>query len=166
MAIDPGPLDQRPAEAHPDYGLIYEGEPLDEELTIAGPVRVALRVSSDCPDTDIVAKLVAVQADGEARLLMDGVVRVMLRDGFPQRLEPGNPVDVSIPLGHLHHTVAAGSRLRVDVTSSNFPRRARNTNSGNLVLARDTETDIRIARNTIPHGDGIECFLEMPVLQN
>ncbi len=77
-----------------------------------------------------------------------------------------NSVDVSIPLGHLHHTVGTGSRLRVDVTSSNFPRRARNTNSGNLAQARDTERDIRIARNTIHHGDGIGCFLEMTVLQN
>ena len=166
MAIDPGPLDQRPASSHRNYGLLYEGEPLDEDLIIAGPVYVALRVSSDCPDTDIVAKLVEVQADGEERLLMDGVIRMMLRDGFPQPLEPGDPIDVAIPLGQLHHTVGTGNRLRVDVTSSNFPRRARNTNSGNLVLAKDTEADIRIAQNTIHHGDGIECFLEMTVLPN
>ena len=166
MAIDPGPLDQRPASSHRNYGLLYEGEPLDEDVIIAGPVYVALRVSSDCPDTDIVAKLVEVQADGEERLLMDGVIRMMLRDGFPQPLEPGDPIDVAISLGQLHHTVGTGNRLRVDVTSSNFPRRARNTNSGNLVLAKDTEADIRIAQNTIHHGDGIECFLEMTVLPN
>lgn len=165
MAIDPGPLDQRPAETHLNYGLVYESEQLDEGLTIAGPVRVALRVSSDCPDTDVVAKLVEVRADGEARLLMDGVVRAMLRDGTPRPLQAGMPVDVSIPLGHLHHKVVAGSRLRVDVTSSNFPRRARNTNSGNLVLAGDTEADIRVAMNTVHHGDGSACFLEMTVLR-
>ena len=83
---------------------------MDEDLIIAGPVYVALRVSSDCPDTDIVAKLVEVQVDGEERLLMDGVIRMMLRDGFPQPLEPGDPIDVAIPLGQLHHTVGIGNR--------------------------------------------------------
>ena len=88
------------------------------------------------------------------------------KNGSPQPLEPGDPIDVAIPLGQLYHTVGTGNRLRVDVMSSNFPRRARNTNSGNLVLAKDTEADIRIAQNTIHHGDGIECFLEMTVLPN
>lgn len=71
MLIDAGPRDQRPAQALPDYGLIYRGDPLDADLTIAGAVRVTLHVGSDCPDTDFVAKLIEVTTDGRAMLLMD-----------------------------------------------------------------------------------------------
>ena len=90
MLIDPGPLDQRPAQSLPDYGLIYRGEPLTADLTIAGAVRVTLHVESDCPDTDFVVKLIERKPDGCAMLLMDGVVRAMYRDpaAGPQRLEP------------------------------------------------------------------------------
>ena len=166
MAIDAGPLDQRPAEAHPDYSLIYLGAPLETSMTLAGPVSVSLHVSSDCLDTDFVAKLVEVSPDGKAALLMDGVVRAMYRDGAaePRRLSEGEIIRVKIPLGHIHHTVAAGNRLRVDVSSSNFPRRARNTNSGNSVLARDSDADIRVARNTVHHGDKTPSFVELLVL--
>ena len=84
MAIDVGPLDQRPAEAHPDYGLTYLGWPLEVPMTLAGPVSVAVHISSDCPDTDVVVKLVEVSPDGRAALLMDGVVRAMYRDGVAE----------------------------------------------------------------------------------
>jgi len=80
MLIDAGPRDQRPAQSLPDYGLIYRGEPLDADLTIAGAVRVTLHVESDCPDTDFVAKLIEVTPEGRAMLLMDGVMRAMYRD--------------------------------------------------------------------------------------
>jgi putative CocE/NonD family hydrolase len=167
MLIDAGPRDQRPAQARPDYGLIYRSEPLAEDLTIAGRVRVSLAVQSDCPDTDFVAKLIEVEPDGRALLLMDGVVRAMYRDsarGEAQRLEPGVIYRVTIDLAHIHHTVRAGNRIEVDVTSSNFPRRARNTNSGNPVLANDGESDIRVATNTVHHDAATPSFIELPIL--
>ena len=168
MLIDAGPLDQRPAHALPDYGLIYRSEPLAEDLTIAGEVRVTLSVQSDCPDTDFVAKLIEVERDGRALLLMDGVVRAMYRDSAdptPQRLEPDAIYRMTINLAHIHHTLRAGNRIEVDVTSSNFPRRARNTNSGNPVLANDTEADIRIATNVVHHGASTPSFVEIPILR-
>ena len=73
-------------------------------------------------------------------------------------------VGETIGLGDIHHTFAAGSRIEVDVTSSNFPRRARNTNSGHPVLAQDGEADIRVARNAIHHGAATPSFIELPVL--
>jgi len=69
-----------------------------------------------------------------------------------------------ISLGHINHTFAAGHRIEIDVTSSNFPRRARNTNSGNLALASDGDADIRVAANTIHHGDKTPSFVDLPVL--
>jgi len=164
MLIDSGPRDQRPVQALPNYGLTYCGEVLDREVCIAGPVRVTLHVGSDCPDTDFVAKLIERQADGRTTLLMDGVVRAMYRQVEPQPLAPDQVYRLEIALGDIHHTFQAGSRVQVDITSSNFPRRARNTNSGNPVLARDTEADIRLANNTVHHAEERPSFLELPVL--
>jgi uncharacterized protein len=167
MLIDAGPRDQRLARALPDYGLVYSGKALDRPLTIAGPVRVHLHVGSDCPDTDFVAKLVERHPDGRAMLLMDGVMRAMHRDSpcEPRPLAPGEVYPLTIGLGDICHTFAAGSRIEIDVTSSNFPRHIRNTNSGNKVLANDTEAEIRIANNTVHHAAAAASFVELPVLQ-
>jgi putative CocE/NonD family hydrolase len=167
MLIDAGPRDQRAVRALPDYGLVYSGAPLAAELTIAGPVRVELHIESNCPDTDFVAKLVERHPDGRAMLLMDGVMRAMYRDpaAGPRPLVPGRVERLVIPLGHLHHTLSAGSRIEVDVTSSNFPRRIRNTNSGHPVLANDGENDIRVATNRVHHGAATPSFVEMTVLR-
>lgn len=166
MLIDAGPRDQRPAQSLPDYGLIYRGGPLSADLAIAGEVRVGLAVQSDCPDTDFVAKLIDLHPDGRAMLLMDGVMRAMYRDpsGEARHLNPDRVERVTIDLGHIHHTFAAGHRIEIDVTSSNFPRRARNTNSGHTVLANDTESDIRVAMNTVHHAEATPSFVELPVI--
>jgi len=166
MLIEPGPLDQRPAQALPDYGLVYRGAALRQELTIAGNVRVTLAVQSSAPDTDFVAKLIEHLPDGRAMLLMDGVIRAMYRDPAEGRqpLAADRIYRVTIDLGHIHHKFGAGSRIEVNVTSSNFPRRARNTNSGNPVLAQDSEAAIRIARNTVHHAAATPSFVELPVL--
>ncbi len=170
MLIKNGRMDQRPAQARPGYGLIYTGEALAEDLTLSGSVRATLHVGSDCPDTDFIAKLNEVTSDGRAMLLMDGVTRAMYRDTIqdpdqarPRRLEPGETYKLTIDLGDIRHTVPAGHRLQVDIVSSNFPRRARNTNSGNAILARDTDADIRVATNTVHHTEAMPSYLEMTV---
>lgn len=168
MLIDAGPRDQRPAQALPDYGLIYRGNVLKHDITIAGEVRVTLYVQSDCPDTDFIAKLIEVEPDGRAMLLMDGVVRAMYRDiqsSEAQPLQPDRVYALTISLAHLHHTLRAGNRIEVDITSSNFPRRARNTNSGHPLLAADSETEIRIARNTVHHSVATPSFIEIPLIE-
>jgi hypothetical protein len=167
MLIDAGPRDQRAVQALPDYGLIYRAGPLPEALTIAGEVRVALSVQSDCPDTDFVAKLIDLHPDGRAVVLMDGVTRAMYRDlsGEPRHLTPNCIERLTINLGHICHTFGAGHRLEVDVTSSNFPRRARNTNSGHPILANDSDADIRVATNVIHHVEGTPSFIELPVVR-
>jgi putative CocE/NonD family hydrolase len=171
MLISNGSHDQRPAQARPNYGLIYTGEPLAEPLTLSGRVRVTLHAGSDCPDTDFIAKLNEVTADGRAMLLTDGVTRAMYRatvhdraQARPQRLEPGEVYEITIDLGEIRATIPAGSRLQVDVVSSNFPRRARNTNSGNAVLARDTDEDIRVATNTVQHRGETPSYVELTVM--
>lgn len=168
MLITAGQVDQRPAQALPHYGLMYTGDVLSDDLTLAGAVRVTLHVGSDCPDTDFIAKLIEGMPDGRNVLLMDGVTRAMYRAAIfdpanhqPQPLKPGEVYAVIIGLGDIHHTVRAGSRLQVDIVSSNFPRRARNTNSGHPILANDGETDIRVATNTVYHSAATPSFVEL-----
>jgi uncharacterized protein len=97
---------------------------------------------------------------------MDGITRAMYRDPLAgaQRLEPGRVCALVVGLGDICHTFHAGSRIEIDITSSNFPRRARNTNSGNPVLAKDGEDAIQVATNTIHHASGTPSFVELPVL--
>ena len=99
-------------------------------------------------------------------LVMDGVIRAVYRDpsGEPRHLTPNCIEPLTINLGHICHTFGAGHRLEVDVTSSNFPRRARNTNSGHPILANDSEADIRVATNVIHHAAATPSFLELPVV--
>jgi putative CocE/NonD family hydrolase len=165
MLIAVGSRDQRPVQALPNYGLSYRSEVLDQHLTIAGSVDVTLHVQSNCPDTDFVAKLIELHPDGRAMLLMDGVVRAMYRDpaAGPKHLTPEEVYSLTIHLGDIH-TFTVGSRLQVDITSSNFPRRVRNTNSGNALLADDAAADIHIATNAVHHGERQPSFLILPVL--
>jgi hypothetical protein len=166
MLISAGSLDQRPAQGLPDYGLIYRSEPLPKPLTIAGNVRLTLSVQSDGPDTDFVGKLIDLHPDGRAMLVMDGITRALYRDGTaePRPLSPDRIERITVDLGHIHHIFATGHRIEIDITSSNFPRRARNTNSGHPMLANDTDADIRAATNTVHHAEGAPSFVEMPVL--
>jgi len=111
-------------------------------------------------------KLIEFAPDGYAMLFMDGVTRAMYRDpsGEPRPLVPGRVERLTVDLGHIHHTYQLNHRLEVDVTSSNFPRRARNANGGHLVLANDSDADIRGATNTVHHADETPSFVELPML--
>ncbi|MDH4075502.1 MAG: CocE/NonD family hydrolase [Acidimicrobiia bacterium] len=166
MLITAGSRDQRPVRDQPDYGLVYASAPLEAELTIAGPVTATVQLASDRPDTDVVVKLVEHRTDGRAMLLMDGVTRALFRHGRPdpRPLVVGTVHEIRVDLGHIHHTFAAGSRIEVDVTSSNFPRRARNTNSGNPLLAADGPDAVHVAINTVHHGAAHPSSIELPVL--
>lgn len=154
MLIRNGPCDQRTVQGLSYYGLMYIGEELTDGLHLVGSVYVNLHVRSDCPDTDFVAKLIEVLPDGQTLLLMDGITRAMYADTMtvPRPLEPGKIYPVEVYLGEISHICRVGSRLQVDVTSSNFPRHVRNTNSGNEFLAKDRYEDIRVAFNEIHHG--------------
>lgn len=165
MLIAAGQRDQQALRRLPHYGLVYRSDPLPQAITIAGEVRATLHISSDCPDTDFVVKLIEHRPDGSAILLMDGVARAMLHGGnAAEPLRPGEVVRLDISLAHIHHTIPAGHRIEVDITGSNFPRRARNTNSGNVHLAADDESCIRVATNTIHHDLATPSYVEIPVL--
>ena len=119
----PGPRDQRAIEARDDV-LCYTTAPLEQPLTVAGPVTVELWAASDAEDTDWTAKLVDVHPDGRAVSLCDSIIRARFRNSFsePEPLRPGEPACYNIDLSSTAHRFGAGHRVRLEISSSNFPR--------------------------------------------
>ena len=144
-----GPVDQRPVELRDDV-LVYSSAPLEAPVMVAGPVTATLYVTTDAPDTDFVARLVDVYPDGRAIPLTDGVVRLSLREGLETHAEvqPGEVYRVEIDLWSTANAFLPGHRIRLDVTSSNFPRWERNLNTG-ADSARSTE--MRVAHQHVLH---------------
>lgn len=157
-----GPFDQRPLDGRDDV-LRFETAPLEEPMEITGPVRAVLWAASSAPDTDFMAKLVVVKADGSAWNLVDGVIRARYRNGFetPELMEPGTPQRFELDLWATSYVLQPGDRLRVDVTSSNYPRLARNPNTG---APFGTTTELRPADQTIFVGGEQASHLVLPVI--
>ena len=127
----------RGSRERPDV-LVFQTEPLAEPVEVTGPMTVHLWVSSSALDTDFTAKLVDVHPanedypEGYDMLLNDSVIRCRFREGFDREvlLEPGVPVPVTITLPPTSNLFDAGHRIRVDVSSSNWPRLDVNPNTG------------------------------------
>ncbi|MDQ8184343.1 CocE/NonD family hydrolase [Pelagicoccus sp. SDUM812002] len=126
-----GPRDQRPLDEREDI-VRFTTEAFSEKMEITGPLTVNLYASSSAPDTDFMAKLVVVRPDGFSFNLADGVIRARYREGFeePKLITPGEPLLYTIDVWATSYVVQPGERLRVDITSSNFPRLDRNPNTG------------------------------------
>jgi putative CocE/NonD family hydrolase len=129
--LAPGAFDQRKVESRPDV-LVYTTPPFDRDYEVTGPVTLDVYASSTTVDTDFTAKLVDVGPDGFARNLTEGIVRARYRDSqeTPQPLQPGNVYRFHIDLWATSNVFLAGHKLRLEVSSSNFPRFDRNLNTG------------------------------------
>jgi putative CocE/NonD family hydrolase len=130
-AVEPGAFDQRKIEVRNDV-LVYTSEPLDEKLEIAGPIEVTLFVSSSAKDTDFTLKLLDVEPDGTAWNLDETIQRARYREGYDREvfMEAGEVYELKLGPLVTSATFDAGHRIRVEVSSSNFPRFARNLNTG------------------------------------
>jgi putative CocE/NonD family hydrolase len=158
-----GPRDQRSVEARSDV-LVYSTPVLERDMEVTGPVTVELWASSSAPDTDFVARLVDVYPDGRSYNLTDGILRARYRRGLdPQLLQPGAPERFEIDLWATSNVFRAGHRVRLHITSSNFPRWDRNPNTGNTFGA-DTAADLRVAEQTILHDAEHPSFVLLPVV--
>jgi putative CocE/NonD family hydrolase len=150
-AIRAGSFDQRTMEARPDI-LVYTSEPFKEGTEVSGPIEPTLYVSSDAKDTDFTVKLVDVYPDGKAYNLDESIQRMRYRDGYDKPLawmEPGKVYKVTLQPLTTSNYFAAGHRLRVEVSSSNFPRFDRNLNTGGHNY--DEETGV-VAHNVVHHS--------------
>jgi hypothetical protein len=156
-----GAVDQRDVESRQDV-LVYTSEALPDDLRIAGPLKATITLSSDVPDTDLVARLVDVAPDGTALNIQEGALRLRYRAGLPPRLmEPGHLYQVVVDMRSIAWRIARGHRLRLDVTSSSFPRLERNLNSGG---DNYRETRLRVATNRLHHGANSASWIDLPVL--
>ena len=157
-----GVYDQRPIEYRNDV-LVYTSEPLEEDLEVTGPISVKLYASTDGRDTDFTAKLVDVHPDGYAVNLCDNIMRARYHESreYQTLLEPGRVYEFTIDLWMTSNVFLKGHRIRVDVTSSNFPRFDRNPNTGNT-FGQDTE--LRTAHQTIVHDEAHPSHILLPVI--
>jgi len=160
--LAPGPRDQRKVEDRDDV-VVYSTPPLDRDLEVTGPVHLELFASSSAVDTDFTAKLVDVLPDGTAINLTEGILRARYRDSqaTPTLLIPGEVVAFSIDLWATSNVFRAGHRLRLEVSSSNFPRFDRNLNTG--VLAANS-AKWTTATNTILHDKAHPTALTLPTV--
>jgi putative CocE/NonD family hydrolase len=163
-AVQGGAFDQRKMEARPDI-LVYSTEPLKEGLEVSGPIEVTLYASSDAKDTDFTVKLVDVYPDGTAYNLDETIQRMRYRDGYdkpPMWMEQGKVYKVTFQPMTTSNYFEAGHRIRIEVSSSNFPRFDRNLNTGGNNY---DETTGVVAHNAIHHSRQYPSTLTVSVVR-
>jgi uncharacterized protein len=160
--LAPGPRNQTAVERRKDV-LVYSTPPLEHDLDVTGPVRLDFFASSSTVDTDFTAKLVDVFADGTAINLAEGILRARYRDSQEKAtpLTPGQVYALSIDLWATSNVFRAGHRIRLEVSSSNFPRFDRNLNTGELAANSDKWAS---ATSTILHDKEHPSALVLPVI--
>lgn len=161
---DSGPVDQSPIHGRDDV-LCFATPPLVEPLEVTGPVTATLFVSSTAVDTDFSAKLVDIHPDGRAINLCDGILRMRYRNSLtePTLIEPDTIYEISIDLLATSNTFLPGHRLLVEISSSNFPRYDRNSNTGG-VIAHEHLDDMQPAVNRLYRGPEHPSRIILPVI--
>ena len=161
-AVQPGAFDQRKIEVRHDV-LVYTSEPLAEKLEIGGPVEVTLYVGSSAKDTDFTLKLIDVAPDGTAWNLDETIQRVRYREGYDREvfMQPGEVYELELGPLVTSATFDAGHRIRIEVSSSNFPRFARNLNTGGNNF---DEKEGVVAINTVHHAQQRPSRIVLPVI--
>jgi putative CocE/NonD family hydrolase len=157
-----GPRDQKPVELRNDV-LVYSAAPFVRDTEVTGPVSVELYAKSSALDTDFTAKLVDVWPNGFVQNLTEGILRARFRDSqsTPTLLVPGQFYKFDIDLWSTSNVFLAGHTLRLEISSSNFPRFDRNPNTGED--PRVAEHEVK-ATNTIAHDREHPSVLILPVL--
>jgi len=156
-----GSVDNRAVETRSDV-LVYTSETLSEGLEVTGPVRARIYFSTDVEDTDITVKLLDVLPDGRAHNITEGIARAKYRNSYrsPDPLEPGEIYALDVELFPTSNWFAPRHRIRVEVSSSDFPNFARNLGHINS----DTGSEIRAARTQIHHSPEYPSHIVLPVV--
>jgi putative CocE/NonD family hydrolase len=158
------PADQKPLASRHDI-LVYQTEPLQETLEVIGYPEVTIYAASSAPDTDFFARLIDVAPDGTARDLASGMVRASFRDSLekPKFLKPGKVTQFNFKLRPTANAFQPGHRIRLDITSSDFPNYERNHNTA---ADQNADEKLDIARQTIFHDAKYKSKLVLPVMRN
>jgi uncharacterized protein len=162
MHLAPGPRDQRAVEAREDV-LVYSTAALNQDMEATGPVSVELYAKSSAADTDFTAKLVDVWPNGFAQNLTEGIVRARYRNSRekPELLNPGEANKFTIDLWATSNVFKKGHKLRIEISSSNFPRFDRNLNTGQSAASSSVSVP---ATNTILHDAEHPSALVLPLV--
>jgi hypothetical protein len=163
-AVQAGAFDQRRMEAREDI-LVYTTEPFREGTEVSGPIVPTLYVSSDAKDTDFTVKVLDVYPDGRAYNLDESVQRMRYRDGYDKPLawmESGKVYKAALQPLNTSNYFAAGHRLRIEVSSSNFPRFDRNLNTGGNNY---DETKAVVAHNAVHHSKQYPSSISITVVK-
>ena len=170
--LAPGPHDQRAVEARDDV-LVYSTPPMPQDTEITGPVTVELYSKSSAVDTDFTAKLIDVSPDGFAQNLTEGILRARYRDSqeTPSLITPGQIYKFNVDVWATSNVFKKGHVLRLEISSSNFPRFDRNLNTGRsryLKAGEDmnSEAPFRPATNVIYHDAEHPSALILPVVSD
>jgi uncharacterized protein len=157
-----GSYDQSEVETRPDV-LVYTTPALERGIEVTGPLKVVLYASSSAKDTDFTAKLVDVYPDGKAYNVQEGVLRARYREGFTKTawMKSGEPNEIPIDLEATSNYFGPGHRIRLEISSSNFPRFDRNLNTGGNNF---DETKWLSADNQIHHAGGKASYILLPVI--
>jgi putative CocE/NonD family hydrolase len=163
LHLPPGPRDQRPVEARDDV-LVFSTPTLDQDLEVTGPVRLELYAASSAVDTDFTAKLVDVWPDGFAQNLTEGILRARYRNSQekPELMNPAQVYKFDIDLWSTSNVFKKSHALRLEVSSSNFPRFDRNLNTGN---GAQLSTRAAPATNTVYHDAQHSSALVLPIVR-
>ncbi len=159
-----GPRDQRQIEMRADV-LCYSTPVLQEELEVTGPLSLVLYVASSAPDTDFTAKLVDVYPDGRALILADGILRMRYRESKQKQkmMIPGQIYNIEIDLVATSNVFLPGHRIRLEVSSSNFPKFSRNSNTGGEIASESADS-YREAVNRVYHSASYPSHLLLPII--
>ncbi len=157
-----GPRDQTAVERRPDV-LVFTSDPLTSDLEVTGPVKVVLHAAADATDTDWTAKLVDVWPDGRPISLCDGILRARYRESSdrPTLIDPGKTYRYEIDAGVTSNVFLAGHKIRVEISSSNFPRFDRNPNTGHPFGA---DAERRKSTQTVYHDAPRASQILLPVI--
>ena len=162
-AIQAGAFDQRQMETRNDI-LVYSSDVLETGLEVSGTIEVILYVGSDVKDTDFTVKLLDVYPDGRAYNLDETIQRARYREGYDKEvfMESGEIYEISVSPMSTSNYFAAGHRIRIEVSSSNFPRFTRNMNTGGNNY---DETEGTVARNTVHHSADHPSQIKLPIVK-
>ena len=157
-----GPYDQRPVEMRGDV-LCYTSAPMETDMEVTGPIKAILYAATDGLDTDWTAKLVDVSPTGYAMNLCDGIIRARYRESFanPTLLEPNTVYEYEIDVGVTGNVFRKGHSIRLEISSSNFPRFDRNPNTGR---AFGMDAKMRQAQQTVYHTREYPSHIILPVI--
>ncbi|OPX06907.1 peptidase [Mycobacterium sp. AT1] len=157
-----GPYDQTPVEQRSDV-LVYSSPPLPEDTEVTGAATVDLWAQSSAPDTDFTAKLTVVKPDGEVVNLNDGILRTSFRDSLsnPTPVPPNQPTRYRIQIWPTSYQYRAGDRIRVEISSSDYPQFAPNPNTGEPF---GQSANTVVATQTILHDAAHPSSITLPVI--